>query len=75
MEVAIDTIDGGDLSNEVHCELLPMLYLLFISQQKPFNQLYITNKMERFSYKSRRAVRVAKLKRRLAYSVTVRISA
>ena len=28
---------------------------------KPFNQLYITNKTERFSFKSGRAMRVAKL--------------
>ena len=38
-----------------------MLYLLFISQYKHFNQLYITNKAERFSFKSGRAVCVAKL--------------
>ena len=38
-----------------------MQYLLFITRQKPFNQLYITNKMERFNFKSGRAVRVAKL--------------
>ena len=29
-----------------------MLYLPFISQQKPFNQQYINNNMERFSFKS-----------------------
>ena len=28
---------------------------------KPFNQLYITNKMKRFSFKSGCAVRIAKL--------------
>ena len=38
-----------------------MLYLPSITQQKPFNQLYITNKTERFSFISGRAVRVAEL--------------
>ena len=38
-----------------------MLYLPFITRSKPFNQLYITNKTEHFSFKSGRAVRVAKL--------------
>ena len=37
-----------------------MLYLLFVSQLKVFNQL-ITNKTERFSFKNGRAVQVAKL--------------
>ena len=54
------------LSDEAHHELLPkkikvMLYLLFIRRQKLFNYLYITNKMERFSFKSGRAMWVAKL--------------
>ena len=38
-----------------------MLYLLFIIRQKSFNQLYITNKTERFSSISGRAMWVAKL--------------
>ena len=38
-----------------------MLYLLFISQLKLFNQLYITNNMEHFSFKSGHSVHVAKL--------------
>ena len=38
-----------------------MLYLPFISQEKPFNQLYITNNTEYFSFKSGRAMHVAKL--------------
>ena len=38
-----------------------MLYLPFIIRCKPFNQLYITNKTERFSFISGRAMRVAKL--------------
>ena len=50
-----------------------MLYLLFVSHYKPFNQLYITNKEAHFSFTSGRAMQVAK--RILAYSVTVRISA
>ena len=63
MALAIDTIDGQGLSNAVHRELLPkkskvMLYLPFILV---FNQLYITNKMEHFSFKSGRAMWVAKL--------------
>ena len=45
------------VSNEACHELLPkkskvMLYLPFISQYKPFNYLYITDKTERFSFKS-----------------------
>ena len=38
-----------------------MLYLLFISQYKAFNQLYITNKMVHFIFKSGHVMRVAKL--------------
>ena len=54
------------LSYKAHRVLLPekskvMLYLPFITRLKPFNQLYITNKTELFSFKSGRAVRVAKL--------------
>ena len=52
MTLVIDIIDG-------HGKVI--LYLLFISQQKAFNQLYIPNKMEHFGFKSRHAVQVAKL--------------
>ena len=48
-------------SNEAHCEFLPARYnavLAILLQQKAFNQLYITNKMERFSFKSGRTMRV-----------------
>ena len=38
-----------------------MLYLLFISQYRPFNQLYITDNTERFNFKSGRTVYVTKL--------------
>ena len=38
-----------------------MQYLLFISQYETFNQLYITNKTEHFSFKSEHAVHVVKL--------------
>ena len=38
-----------------------MLYLPFITWQKPFNQLYITNKMECFSFNSGHVMRVVKL--------------
>ena len=59
MALAIDTIDGRGRSNEAHRQLLPKnkvtLYLLFIIHGKS------TNKMQRFSFKSGRAVRVAKL--------------
>ena len=66
MALAIDTIDGQGLSNKACRELLSkkskiMLYLPFILQKKAFNQLYITNKMEHFSFKSGRAVQVVKL--------------
>ena len=64
MALAINAIDGWGLSNKAYHELLPKkskvtLYLLFIT--RPFNQLYITNKTQRFSFKSGGAVRVAKL--------------
>ena len=64
MALAIDTVDGRGLSNETRRVLLPkkskvMLYLPFITRYKLFNQLYITNKTERFSFISGRAVRVA----------------
>ena len=63
MAFAIDTVDGRSLSNEARRVFLPkkskvMLYLPFI---KPFNQLYITNKTERFNFIGGRAVQVAKL--------------
>ena len=38
-----------------------MLYFLFTTRQKAFNQLYITNKMERFSFKTGHVVQVAEL--------------
>ena len=38
-----------------------MLYLPFILQYRPLNQLYITNNMKRFSFKNGRAVRFVKL--------------
>ena len=79
MALAIDITDGHGISNEVLCELLlkkskVMLYILLSLQEKPLNQLYITNKMEHFNSKSGCAMRVAKLIKKLAYSVTVRIS-
>ena len=76
MALAIDTTDGRGFSNEARGELLPkkskvMLYLLFITRQKQFNQLYITNKTHF------RGVLCGfeAYKTRLAYSVTIRISA
>ena len=48
----------------MHCELLSkkckvMVYVPFISQYKPFNLLYFTNKTECFSFKSGCAVQDA----------------
>ena len=37
-----------------------MLYLPFLLHQKPFNQLYIINNTEKFSFKSGHAVHVTK---------------
>ena len=53
MMLAVDITDGDGLTNETRCEFLlkKELYLPFISQQKAVNQLYITNKTERFSLK------------------------
>ena len=58
--------DGCGLSNEARHELLSkkskvILYLLFVSQCKPFNLLYFINKMEHFNFGSGRAVQVMKL--------------
>ena len=66
MGLAINTIDGRGFSNEARREVLPnkskvTLYLLFISQYQAFNQLYITNKTERFNFKSGCSVWVVKL--------------
>ena len=66
MTLAVDVTDGRGFSNEEHCEFLPkkskvMVYLLFIKWLKAFNQLYITNKMEGFSFQSGSAMRFAKL--------------
>ena len=62
MILPVDITDGHDLSNEAHHELQPKKSkVTFISQYKAFNQLYIINKMERFSFKSGRAMRVMKL--------------
>ena len=60
---AIDIIDGRGLSNEAHSALLlkkSKVRNAVIAFIFPFNQLYITNKMERFSFKSRHDVRVSK---------------
>ena len=54
MALAIDIIDGRGLSNEAVEEEEGNAVLLF-------NQLYITNKMEHFSFKSGCVVHVVKL--------------
>ena len=61
MTLAVDITDGHGLSNEACRWLLAkkskvMLYFPFITQQKALNQLYITNKMEHFSFKSGHAM-------------------
>ena len=63
MALAIDITDGRGLSNEARLWILSKKskVMPFISQQQLFNQLYITNKAEPLSFKSGRAVRVAKL--------------
>ena len=65
MALAIDTIDGRDLSNEACCELRTFKEeqgnAVFAVLFTVFNQLYITNKTERFSFKSGRAVQFVKL--------------
>ena len=66
----MDIIDGYGLCNEAHREFLPKKSKVFAIYftVKSFNQLYISNKTERFSYKSGRAMQVVKLKRRLTIS-------
>ena len=53
------------LSNKAHSEFLLReqgnIVFIIIKWSKMFNQLYITNKTERFSFKSGHAMRVAKL--------------
>ena len=66
MALAIDITHGCGLNNEARHYLLLkkskiILYLLFILQYRPFNQLYITNNTERFNFKSGCAVHNAKL--------------
>ena len=62
MALAIDTIDGRGLSKEGYCELLPKEQgNAIFAVHYMFNQLYITNKTEHFSFKSRHAAWVAKL--------------
>ena len=59
MALAIDTIDGWGLSNVVHhCQSNAVFAVHYTV--KAFNQLYITSKMERFSFKSGHAARIAK---------------
>ena len=60
MALAIDITDGCGLSNEA-CRWLPSKkskVMLYFPQLKLFNQLYITNKTEHFTFKSGYAVRV-----------------
>ena len=58
MTLAIDIMHGCGPINKMYHRLQPKktkarLYLLLILQQKMLYMLYITNKMERFSFKSR----------------------
>ena len=73
MGLDIDIVNGHGQSNETRHEFLPkktkvMLYWPFI---KALYQLYSTNKMEHFSFKSGHAIRVyQRARRRLANSVS-----
>ena len=65
MALAMDA-DGWGLSNEMRCKLLAnkskvcnAVFAIYFTL-KLFNQLYITNKMEHFSFKSERVMRVGK---------------
>ena len=68
MAFAIDISGGHGLSNEAHHVTVDKEQIF--AMQKPFIQLYITNKMEYFSFKMLQSI-----KDRLAYKVTVRILA
>ena len=75
MALAIDTVDGRGLNNEVRRELLPKeleqgnaVFAVHFTVKKAFNQLYITNKTEHFSFKSGHAVQFAKLIKEDCYS-------
>ena len=63
MALAIDVTDGRGLSNEVCGWLLSKKSKVFAIHftVKALNQLYITNNMERFSFKSGCAVHIEKL--------------
>ena len=66
MALAIDITNGHGHSNEARRYLLSkkskvILYLHSFPSIKAFNRLHITNKTERFSFKSGRAMCVMKL--------------
>ena len=63
MALAIDTFDARGLSNEARCKLLPKKSNIFTFHYmvKAVNQLYVTNKTERLSFKSGRTMWVVKL--------------
>ena len=61
MTLAIDITYERGLNNEVHLLKKSKVMLYFHSKGPLTMQLYITNKMERFSFKSMHAVCIAKL--------------
>ena len=61
MTLAIYTVDERGLSNEARHELLSKKSTIMLRYISRSFHLYITNKMERFSFKSGLAVRVAEL--------------
>ena len=57
MTLAINSIKGHSACSKMHCQLAKEDKILVVDiVAKPFYQLYITNKLERFVYKSRRVV-------------------
>ena len=76
MALAIDTIDGRGLSNEVH--FLPKKRKVRNAGKRRLtncNQLYLTNKAKHFSFKSGHVMWVVKLIKEDWPSVTVKLLA
>ena len=62
MTLAVDITDGCDLSNEVHHELLPCCICRSLHGKRRLTSCtLLMSKTEHFSFKSGRAMQVAKL--------------
>ena len=72
MALAIDILHGRGSSKEMRLQLQPdkpKVMLCIIRQQKVLYTLFITNKMDHFSFKSGRVIHEANSLKRLAHIV------